>query len=316
MEYDSESSRVRATSFTALRSVLVPLAGFYARAAVPDDASAAGEASTKPDAKLTSQERGTLTQAAYKLALEAEHLMRSLRVQGDVAIPPLKRDERGRFPEPSLALVGEVLALSGMVETPKASRSKEELEIARLEAELERERLALERQRLAIIEHQVTAGAKVVHDPGPVMMRSRPLSVAPPPTVVDPPAMSRAGKVDGTPQMQTLKVVQMPKAEPPVAPEAREASVVGGEVGIWEGVSSCLRVALCDLILCFLDLVCVDGRFNWNAFDDDEVTEQLLDCFGVFLCTALRCFVDVLCPPEQPRCLPSHDPCDIAVEEY
>ena len=310
-----ESTEPTGTSNEIWRDVVLPIFEFYSRPTL------SAEGRGKRGDPLTDTEREALTDGASKLVAESEVLLRSLRENATVTFVKPERDtQTGLYPPPSVALFGEVLAAAGILKTAPAP-TREEVQLATLEAEIERERLALERQRMSIIESQVRAGARSIVDPGPV--EPRPLTVSTsrvaPPTGGTTAARALMGAASTA--MVGRGGFEPAEIDPDALPDpgGQGAGIDPGDTSnLLNEIIDCLRVALCDFILCFLDIMCVNGKFRWDAFSEansEATLLQLQDCVGVFICTALRCFVDVLCPPTQPTLHVSQEPCDLAVEE-
>jgi hypothetical protein len=296
----------------AIRTVLLPLSRFYTRAQTPTRDQLPPE--------LTEEERAVLRDAGEKFVAEAQGILRTWRTEGDACPPtPPERDPKtGRYPEPTLCFVSELLVATGMAAPdPELASQRQALELARLEAEVERERLAAERARFEWMTAQLRAGNTKVVDPGPVE-RSQPVLLraasAPAPAETRPMAMTAEPTASWSTRSRSVVRSGQARSTSAALTAAPETSTPSSERTLRQRLLDCIRIAFCDFLMCVLDLFCADGSFDFLAFRDPEKVARLIDCFGVFLCTAMRCFVDALCPPEPPTCAPPQLDCNFAVE--
>jgi hypothetical protein len=322
-----------------VRSVLLPMASFYGRNTCPPKR---GEAT----GDLTDEERQVLCEAASKATAELPQLLRAWRTTGDLGSVKVERGVDGKFPDPSLAAVGEILAAFGVVGRDTDSLAeRRELEYARMEVELERERLSAERERYAFLREALRSGRADLVDAGPVEVKSDTLTVlrarrtaaytrgksTPAPTA-PPPAAAPAQPTAATqrqlrvlarssapPTMQTQSqmIVMAPETPAPDTSPAESSGLAMETKGFRGRFMDCMKGAVCDLLLCMLDLFCRDGHFDWTAFSGPQAKVTfagLLQCLGDFLCRLLKCLVDALCPPAAAACLETESDCHFAVE--
>ncbi|HMV69236.1 MAG TPA: hypothetical protein PKA64_20480, partial [Myxococcota bacterium] len=139
------------TSSPLSRSFLTP-AAIYVGAQLPDPVD--------PNTPYTVDEKNLLVNASSKLMAESEALLRAWRTEGSLVPQGAQPDAMtGKWPAPSLALIGELTHAVGMIGTdPDAVATSQDLELARLEVEIEKERLALEREQVALTRTQVEQG--------------------------------------------------------------------------------------------------------------------------------------------------------------
>jgi len=291
-----------------LRRVLLPMARLYAGVDIEPEADA------QQSPTLTTNERAILTEATRKFAAEGDVLLRTWRQTGEFSFDKssVQRDPKtGAWPEPSLSLVAELGASIEALRkgTPPLLQQQQAEEREQARIALEMKRLELEGRRLEIMQDQIKRGIRRPLDPGlsyqvePVGAQASALSALP--------TMKTAMRTNqNTQPMMAIRSADLPTAE----------SALSGD-----SIQGCLRVALCDLLLCFMDLICRDGTLDWSALDsgNDEDSEadtpsladRVLECLGTFICTFLNCYVNQLCPQKQSECVPLAGRCDFAVEE-
>jgi hypothetical protein len=309
----SEAAKTRtpvSAQTAALRQVLLPMARLYSGVDIePED-----DARQSPT--LTTNERAILTEAARKFAAEGDVLLHTWRQTGEFSFDKSKvqRDPKtGAWPEPSLSLVAElgasIEALRKGTLPLRQQQQIEERERARME--LEMKRLQLEERRLEIMQDQIKRGVRRPLDPGLFYEIE-----------------STGTKIASLSAVPDIKAVKMTKEDMQAMTMIRSADLpIGESAATGDSIQDCLRVALCDLLLCFLDLICSNGTLDLTLFgggSDEEseegsngrnAAERLFECLGTFLCTFLNCYVNRLCPQKQSECLPLVGRCDFAVEE-
>jgi hypothetical protein len=236
--------------------------------------------------KGQSGEDPDLSDALAKALVEAERMLKALRTRGEPTFDPPVRNTDGRWPEPSMALAGELMIAMGVLRvSPEAQERRDRQALAKLEAEIQLKALEVEMMRLQVIQQ---------HGPGALdgltQTAHQGTYLAGHQTWIE-------HKGDGRPYRFTLDG----------NPALRE-------------LLGCTRVALCDLLVCLREQW-VEAPLDPQMYNHGEMLNEppsaLDKCLYTFLSTLLSCLPDVLCPPEAPPCLPgpAPEPCDFAVEE-
>jgi len=304
-------------SITTLRRVLLPVARLYSGLDVQPEENA------KESPKLTANERVILADATRKFAAEGDVLLRNWRQTGEFSLDKstVQRDSKtGAWPEPSLSLVAELVASLDALQKGTLPATREKQDLLRAQAELEMKRLELEEQRLDILQEQIKRGARRIQDPGPILdaeALARQKSGPQTKTLGQTPAMGAQrpqGVISSAAGPPVPQATQLRTAASPAPMKSSSMEGLSTEVSTGS-IQDCTKVALCDLLLCYLDLICSNGTLDWDVFKDEDFAERLLECLGVFLCTWMNCYVNQLCPQKDSDCLQVAGRCDFAVEE-
>ena len=88
----------------------------------------------------------------------------------------------------------------------------------------------------------------------------------------------------------------------------------------WQ-MRDCLKVGVCEFMICFADQLCPNGTFELPKDENGEEKDfgdVLLSCLGTAFCSAAHCLPNAICAPRQNTdCVPPRPviECNYAVEE-
>jgi hypothetical protein len=84
-----------------------------------------------------------------------------------------------------------------------------------------------------------------------------------------------------------------------------------------DALRECAKAALCDLLRCMSELLCPDGKFDYQALQASKtLSTDLVNCLGQAACSFMHCLPDALCADSCPPAKAPIDclPCGYAVE--
>lgn len=92
----------------------------------------------------------------------------------------------------------------------------------------------------------------------------------------------------------------------------------------WQ-MRDCVKLGVCEFMICFADQVCPNGKFELPMVEDEngnveekDLGDVLLECLGTAFCSAAHCLPNAICAPRQnTNCIPPRPviECNYAVEE-
>jgi len=88
----------------------------------------------------------------------------------------------------------------------------------------------------------------------------------------------------------------------------------------WQ-MRDCLKLGLCEFLVCVANEFCVNGKFQMPVDESGEekgLGDVLTDCMGGALCSVAHCLPNAICGPKQNNdCIPPPPAleCNFAVEE-
>jgi len=88
----------------------------------------------------------------------------------------------------------------------------------------------------------------------------------------------------------------------------------------WQ-MRDCLKLGLCEFLVCIADEFCVNGKFQMPVDENDEekdLGDVLLCCLGDAFCSVAHCLPNAICGPKQDKdCIPPPPAleCNFAVED-
>lgn len=92
----------------------------------------------------------------------------------------------------------------------------------------------------------------------------------------------------------------------------------------WQ-MRDCLKVGVCEFMICFANQVCPNGTFELPKVEDEngnliqkDFGDVFMECLGTAFCSVAHCLPNAICAPKQNTdCIPPRPviECNYAVEE-